>query len=195
MLSDIQGLVQQQASFINRTQLPSGAIPWYQDGITDPWDHVECAIALDLSGRCNEAVLAYQWLRNFQNPDGSWWSSYLNDQPQDLTRDTNFSSYPAVGLWYHYLITGDIDFVSHMWPTVEKGINFALGRQQPTGEVYWALDTREVAYPVALLAASSCIWQSTRCGIKLAGLLGVSKPDWREASRRLARRRAGTLNA
>ena len=141
---------------------------------------------MDLSERFDAAVQAYRWLRNFQNPDGSWWSSYLNDQPQDLTRDTNYSSYLAVGLWYHYLATRDVDFIGQMWPTIEKGMSFTLGLQQPTGEIYWSRDTDNVAYPVALLASSSSIWQSIRCGIEIARLLGVDKPEWDVSSQRLA---------
>ena len=60
----IPRLLDQQANFISKHQLPSGAIPWYEDGVTDPWDHVECAIALDLTGRFDVAVRAYLWLRN-----------------------------------------------------------------------------------------------------------------------------------
>ena len=187
MPPDIQGLIQQQASFISQTQLPSGAIPWYQGGITDPWDHVECAIALDLSGRFNEAAKAYKWLRDVQNPDGSWWFSYLNDQPHDFARDTNHSSYLALGLWYHYLATGDVDFIGQMWPTIEKGIAFTLGLQQPTGEIYWTYEKDNAGLPVALLTSSCCIWQSIRYGIKLARILGLNKPDWSAASRRLGR--------
>lgn len=186
-LLEIEGVIQQQADHISQTQLPSGAIPWYQDGIADPWDHVECAIALDISGRFEEAERAYRWLRNSQNPDGSWWSSYVNDGPEDLTRDTNHSSYAAVGLWYHYLITGDTDFIAEMWSTVEKGISFALQLQQPTGEIYWARDSEGVVYPLALMAASSCVFQSLRCGTRMARLLGIHKPEWATASRRLAR--------
>ena len=73
MPQDIQELIHQSASFISGHQLLSGAIPWYKHGITDPWDHIECAIALDLSGRPSEAERAYTWLRDIQNHDGSWW--------------------------------------------------------------------------------------------------------------------------
>jgi len=161
--------------------------PWDHIDITDPWDHIECAIALDLSGRFDEAMRAYRWLHNIQNPDGSWWFSYLNDQPQDLTRDSNHSAYLAVGLWYHYLATGDLEFIRQMWSTVEKGISFTLGLQQPTGEIYWALSKKNIAYPVALLASSSCIWQSLQCAIKIANVLGLDKPEWHDASQNLAR--------
>lgn len=92
-----------------------------------------------------------------------------------------------MGLWYHYLATGDDDFIRQMWPTVEKGISFTLGLQQPSGEIYWALDSQNNIYPVALLASSSCVWQSLQCAIKIAGVLGFDKLEWRDASRRLAR--------
>ena len=187
MGDDFHHLVESQASFIRRHQLPSGAIPWSEGGITDPWDHIECAIALDLVGRFAEAAEAYGWLRNMQNPDGSWYSGYLNDQPQDLTRDTNFSSYVATGAWCHYMATKDLDFLGRMWTTIEKSIAFALYLQQPSGEICWALDANGVAWPGALLAASSCTWQSIRNGIRIAKVLGLEKPDWHAASKRLAK--------
>lgn len=185
--SKMEVLIQELADHISGAQLPSGVIPWYDNGIADPWDHVECAIALDASGRTKEAEKAYRWLRGSQNPDGSWYSSYLGDEPKDLTRDTNYNSYPAVGLWYHYMITGNKDVVVEMWPMVERGLDFALELQQPTGEIYWARDPHGTVYPLALTAGSSCIFQSLRCGIKIARLLGLQRPRWHTASRRLAR--------
>lgn len=187
MRENFHQLIEEQASFISRHQLPPGAIPWYEGGITDPWDHVECAIALDMVGKFAEAARAYNWLCDIQNPDGSWYSSYLNDQPKDLTKDTNFSSYIATGAWHHYLATRDLGFLHQMWTTIEKSIAFTLHLQQPSGEIYWALDANGVTWPGALLAASSCTWQSIRNSIKIARVLGLEKPDWDAKSRRLAR--------
>jgi len=187
MRDDIQRLIQSQANFIISQQLPSGAIPWYRGGITDPWDHVECAISLDLSSRSSEASLAYKWMHDTQNPDGSWYFSYLNDKAQDLTKDTNFSTYIATGLWFHYFVTRDLDFLRYMWPAVEKGINFALSLQQPRGEIYWGLSKNNEVWPGAILTASSSTWLSIKYGIRIAKTLGVDKPDWKEACQRLAR--------
>jgi len=187
MLGDIQRLIQSQADFIISQQLASGAIPWYRGGITDPWDHVECAIALDFSGRSSAAHLAYKWMRDTQNPDGSWYFSYRNDKPQELTKDTNFSTYIATGMWFHYLTTRDLDFLRYMWPVVEKGIDFALSLQQPGGEIHWGLSENNEVWPGAILTASSSTWLSIRCGIRIAKTLGVEKPDWNRASRKLSR--------
>jgi hypothetical protein len=126
-------------------------------------------------------------MRDTQNPDGSWYFSYLNDKAQDLTKDTNFSTYLATGLWFHYFVTRDLDFLSYMWPVVEKGINFALTLQQPGGEIYWGLSDNNEVWPGAILTASSSTWRSIKYGIRLAKTLGVDKPDWMEACQRLAR--------
>jgi hypothetical protein len=187
MLEDIQKLIQSQADFIISQQLPSGAIPWYRGGITDPWDHVECAIALDFSGRSGAANLAYEWMRDTQNPDGSWYFSYHNDRPDNLTKDTNFSTYIATGMWFHHLTTRDLDFLRHMWPAVEKGIDFALSLQQPGGEIYWGRSENNEVWPGAILTASSSTWLSIKYGIRIAGTLGVDKADWNKASHKLAR--------
>jgi hypothetical protein len=187
MPDNIQELIHQSAEYIIRNQLPSGDIPWFKGGKTDPWDHIECAIALDLCGRHEEAKRAYLWLRGIQNHDGSWWYSYLDEQPQEMSKDTNYSSYIAVGVWCHYLATSDKDFLRQMWPAVGKSLDFALSLQQPSGEIHWGLDANGAVWNEALTAASSCIWLSLRCGVRIAGTLGVEKPEWEEASVRLAK--------
>lgn len=182
---DLQELVNRQADFIADNQLPSGAIPWYRGGITDPWDHVEGAIALDLSGRHDEAARAYTWSGRMQNSDGSWYFSYMDDRPQDLTRDTNFACYIATGMWFHYLAFQDVRLLRHMWPTVEKAIDFALRWQQPTGEIPWAISERGKAWPGAILTSSCCTWLSIGNAIRIAETLGSERPDWGIAASRL----------
>ena len=181
----LKAVVDSQADFIIDNQLPSGAIPWYREGIVDPWDHIEGAIALDLAGRYKEAVAAYRWSRNMQNPDGSWYSGYLEDRPQELVRDANFAAYIATGMWFHYLATGDLDFLHDMWSTVQGGVDFALSLQQPTGEVSWALSETGNPWPGAILTSSCCIWHSVRNGVNISTTLGARRHDWESASERL----------
>ncbi|MBM3156310.1 MAG: hypothetical protein FJ004_03380 [Chloroflexi bacterium] len=180
-------IVRRQADFIISQQLPSGAIPWYRGGPIDPWDHVECAIALDLAGRFKEAAGAYKWSCDTQNADGSWYSTYPQKDKNDFTKDTNFTSYIATGMWFNYLATKDLSFLCQMWLMVEKAIDFTLSLQQPSGEIFWAMSPSGSYWPGAMLTASSCTWHSIRNGINIARALGIDKTSWTEASDRLHR--------
>ncbi len=184
-MDSIHRLLEQQANFISRHQLPSGAIPWYEDGVTDPWDHVECAIALDLTGRFDVAVRAYRWLRDIQNADGSWYSGYVDDTPSDLTVDTNYTSYLATGLWYHYVVTGETGLLREMMPVLDKAMDFVLQFQQPTGEILWACDSNGKVWPGAILGSCCCIWQSLRNAVRVAQVLGVERTKWEHAGEKL----------
>ena len=42
-------------------QEDSGALPWFPGGRTDPWDHIESAMALSVTGFHAEAEAAYAW--------------------------------------------------------------------------------------------------------------------------------------
>jgi len=185
--SELRHFIDKIGAFIAAHQLPSGAIPWYLDGVTDPWDHVECAIALDLCGMSDSAAKAYHWLAEKQNPDGSWWYTYQNGQRKEPAKDSNHSAYVATGIWLHYLATRDERFLREMWPVVEKGIGFTLSLQQPTGEVYWSLDYKDDPWPSAPLSGSSCIYQSITSGMKIAQTLGLDRPDWDKAAVKLGR--------
>lgn len=186
-MKDKYQIIREQAAFIAEHQLPTGAIPWYQGGIIDPWDHIECAIALDVAGMKKEAGRAYDWLKRIQNSDGSWYSGYLDGYVPDLTKDANFISYTATGVWYHYLFTKDEGFLQEMWPVAERGLDFTLRLQQPTGEILWSFDKNGRPWPGALISGSSCIWQSLQSGIKIAEVLGREKPEWSIAGEKLSR--------
>ncbi len=170
------------ADFIASLQKPSGEIPWSDGGKTDPWDHVESAMGLGVAGYIEEAQRAYRWMAETQLPDGSWWSATRNGVPEDMTRDSNVSSYLAVGAYHHYLITGDRRFLNRLWPALEAGLDYAVGMQAEGGEIHWAKNAEGVVDPMALLTGSSSVFMSLKCGLAVADLLGRRRPDW-EASR------------
>ncbi len=174
------------ASFIARTQRPDGEIPWAAGQKTDPWDHVESAMGLSVGGYDREARRAFRWLADNQLADGSWYTAYRQGAVEDKTRDANLSSYIGVGLLHHFLITGDLDFLKEMWPTVFKAINFAVSLQAPNGEIYWAISPEGNIDRMALLTGSSSIYMSIKCALAIAKLLGFSMPAWQTAGVKLA---------
>lgn len=172
--------VESVADLIVRSQQQSGEIPWCEGEKTDPWDHVEAAMGLSVGGHYQRAENAYEWLARVQNADGSWFSAYRQGAPEDRTRDTNMSSYVAVGTFHHFLITGDRSFLEKMWPTVKAAVNFAFGLQAPGGEVHWAVSPEGRVDPMALLTGSSSVYMSVKCALAIARRLGRDMPAWRD---------------
>jgi len=173
------------AALIARTQKKNGEIPWSDQLKTDPWDHVEAAMGLAIGGYYHAARRAFDWMAENQLESGCWFSAYKKGIPIDRTRDANLSSYIAVGVYHHYLITGEGAFLSRMWPTVRAAIDFALSLQAPGGEIYWAVSPEGKIDPMALLTGSSSIFMSVKCALMIAKHLRVHMPGWLKALDRL----------
>ena len=45
-------------AFLLASQRPSGEIPWFDGGHTDPWDHTEAAMGLSIAGEFEAAERA-----------------------------------------------------------------------------------------------------------------------------------------
>ncbi|MDZ4165811.1 MAG: hypothetical protein U1C55_11855 [Smithellaceae bacterium] len=173
------------ASFILSLQRENGEIPWSQGGKTDPWDHVESAMGLASAGQIRQAEEAYRWMAAQQLPDGSWYASYQDGKPLDKTRDANMSAYIAVGVFHHFLLTGEEGFIREMWPVIGAGIEYALGLQAPGGEIYWARNPKGQVDKMALLTGSSSIFMSLKCALAMGRIIGKHTGHWQEACDRL----------
>ena len=170
---------------IINVQHASGEIPWSSSEKTDPWDHVEAAMGLSVGGWLPQAHAAYAWMVANQNPDGSWFAAYRRGRAVDRTRDANMSSYIAVGVLQHYLISGDIEFLRRLWPAVEAAIDFALSLQSSHGDIFWAISPAGRVDRMALLTGSSSIYMSIKCALAIGRHLGHSRTHWHEGLRRL----------
>ena len=171
----------QTVAAIAAVQRADGAIPEFPGGVTNPWNHVEAAMALDVGGLHAQAADAYGWLQRNQRADGSWFGAYLEAEPVDHTLDANFSAYVAFGVWHHYLATHDIAFLAGTWPMVERAIGFAIALQRPDGAIRWARDAKGRAARTALLTSCSCIALSLRSALAIATELGESRTHWEVA--------------
>ena len=172
--------------FLLNTQLPDGSIPWFEGAYADPWDHVEAAMGLSIGGEWDAAEKAYYWLRDIQLEDGSWWAAYKDGEIDNHERrETNFIAYIATGVWHHYLISENLDFVAAMWPTVEKAITFVLNLQTAHGEIHWAVDTQGKPKEDALVTGCSSIYKSLECAYNLSVVLENERKDWLLARERL----------
>ena len=122
-----------QAAFLLDTQRASGEIPWFEGGHTDPWDHTEAAMGLSIAGELQAAERAYAWLAETQLDDGSWWACYRDGQPDRTVsrRETNYVAYIATGIWHHFLITRNTDFLRRAFPMVQKALTSRCATKAP----------------------------------------------------------------
>ena len=200
-LPDLPGVlsweqVEATADAIASQQQRGGMILWFPGGHADPWNHTEAAMALLLAGRRVEAERAYDWLASTQHDDGGWFMYYLasaagsgdtaDGSVEDHRRDTNVSTYVAVGVFHHWRICRDREFVEWAWPMVSSAIDFALRLQQPGGEILWSREPHtDEPGRFALLTGSSSLYLSLRAALALAQVVGEVRPDWELAAVRL----------
>ncbi|MBL1073566.1 prenyltransferase [Nocardia sp. 2] len=172
------------AESIAAAQESDGAIPWFPGGHTDPWDHIESAMALTAAGLLDEARAAYAWSAKTQRADGSWPKQFRAGVIEDPDTDTNFCAYIATGVWHYILSTGDAVFAADMWPVVRTAVDFVLTHQAPGGEIHWSTGP-DGSSGEALLTGSSSIFHSLHCAIALAAHLNRPQPAWAAAAHRL----------
>ena len=177
--------IRQTGRAIAATQQADGSVGW-PDGHIDAWNHIECAMALSVSGLREEARRAYAWLAAAQQPDGSWpVHAAAGGAIKDQTTESNHAAYCAVGVWHELLATGDEAFARQMWPVVRAAMGFVLGLQTAGGEILWRRHADGTPDGYALLTGSASMYQSLRCAIELATWAGEPQSAWQDAAARL----------
>ena len=156
-----------------------GALPWFPGGRTDPWDHIESAMALSVTGFHTEAEAAYDWSLRTQRDDGSWPLRFDSGVVTDHGTDSNFCAYIAVGVWHHYQITGDTVFLERMWPVVWSAINLVLRFRRPDGAFRWAGDHATGAmFDEALITGNASIFHALDCAVRIAAEVDQPDDEW-----------------
>lgn len=75
-------------------------------------------------------------------------------------RETNYVAYVATGVWHHFQITQDQQFLERLFPTVVRALDFVLRYQGPDGEIDWAIDPTGAPLGDALMTGCSSIYKS-----------------------------------
>ena len=154
------------AKYILSCQDSDGGIRWEPNSKLDPWDHIESAMGLDVLGFEAESKNAYNWLRAYQENDGSWLSLFHSSDKNNL-KETNFSSYIAVGMWHHFKNFKDKNFLDEFWPVLDAAIEFTLSAQSEHGDFFWAKDNKNWLDD-SLKTGCSSIYMSLLCYKKIA---------------------------
>lgn len=171
--------VKRTGLFIVRQQSADGAIPWFVGSHLDPWDHVESAMGLSVTGHHDAAIAAYDYLARTQRADGSWPMVVRGAHVEDAAADTNQCLYLATGVWHHYLVSGKVEVLARYWPTIERAVRFASGAEMATGALAWAVSAVGEVQHSALVTGNASAAQSLECAVLIAERLDHDRPVWR----------------
>jgi hypothetical protein len=177
-------------------QTASGAIPWFEEGPWDPWNHAECLMALTAAGESRAAAQALDHLARTQEASGGWLCDYGNAVPMadrdhmarapaPQARDTNFAVYGATALWHHWRAAGDVALVRRYWPMARAAAEFVVARQHAAGDISWCAEIHGEAEDDAILAGCASIFASLGHAVRLGELVGDLRPDFAIARLRL----------
>ena len=179
-------------------QLSCGAIPWFEDGPWDAWNHTEAAMALTAMGERDAAEAAYQALSDRQAGCGNWLSEYgnaiaihennhtMSRDPAPAFHDTNFTAYCAVGIWHAALHWNDADFLKANWDMIASATNAVLKLQSEAGDISWSVEASiNPTKNDAVRAGNASIYKSLQCAIQIADSLGYPTTYWTHARNRL----------
>jgi hypothetical protein len=175
------------AQSIKINQLDSGAIPSNADLSHDPWDHIEAIMGLNFLNDKESSDLAFKWLKDNQNKDGSWYAKYSNNNPIELNKPTHFGPYISVAALHYYKIFSDKDKLLELWETIHHAIDFSIDLQNSNGTIPWSVDKNNQIENDFLLTGSSSILKSLECAIAISKILDLdSNKKWAEAYALLA---------
>jgi len=120
--------------------------------------------------------------------EGAWNNYYLPDgSVEDIKLDSNVCAYVATGRVAPLALHVGRAFVDHLWPTVDRALEWVLSLRRNDGTILWACEPEAKPWDYALLTGSSSIMHSLHCGAKLAELINEPRPQWSAAAVVLAR--------
>ena len=188
-LPEVPGLLpvedlRRTADSIAEVQLPDGMIPWFPGGHADPWNHVEAAMALAVTGNLDEAEAAYWWLADHQQDSGAWYAYYVDGGVEDPKFDANVIAYVATGAWHHWLLTRNRGFLKSLWPVVEKALDYVLDLQTPRGHTLALRPAHRIVERVPQPPVRNRRCRGTRPRApRLGALAGAPRPGHPDATR------------
>ena len=132
---------------------------------------MESILGLNFSKELNSSKLAFKWLIDNQNSDGSWFSKYEDEKPIEKNKPTHFGPYISVAALHFYKIFADKKYLKKLWPTIESAVNFSISYQITNGTIPWSIDSDGLVEEDYLLTGSSSILKSIECAIAIAKIL------------------------
>ncbi|MFZ5648013.1 MAG: glycoside hydrolase family 15 protein [Bacillota bacterium] len=153
-----------------------------------PRDGVFVALALDEAGHHQEAEAFYRFAVKVQKPDGSWFQRYFMNGDWAPAWGGQIDQTGAVlwGYHHHFKITGDKDFLNHIWPSVYSGAGYLVNNRWENGLQIPTMDIWEDEFAQSTYS-SAAVYGGLKGAAGLASAIGDSHSGriWEEAAETL----------
>ncbi|MFZ5651522.1 MAG: glycoside hydrolase family 15 protein [Bacillota bacterium] len=153
-----------------------------------PRDGMFVALALDEAGCHHEAEAFYKYAARVQKTDGSWHQRYFMNGNWAPTWGGQIDQTGAVlwGYHHHFSLTGDREFLNHIWPSVYSGACYLVNNRWENGLQIPTMDIWEDEFAQSTYS-SAAVYGGLKGAAGLASAMGDgnSRSIWDDAAETL----------
>jgi len=163
-------------AWIKKNQTEDGSIVWDLNGKCDPWDHLECLLALAIFEEEAHFKKGMNWF--FANLDDNHLiqSEFKNGKVHKDYYEHHHAIYAAVPLLQYLHMGLDKKYVKEKLNEVAKITEATLAARDQFGCFYWAQDINGMC-DNSLITATSSIYLSLKCAIKIFEKFGINTTE------------------
>lgn len=146
--------------------------------------------ALDRCGLSDSAEAFFYWAASVQEDDGSWQQRFYTDGSLAPSWGLQIDEGGSViwGILEHYKVTKNEDFLTRLWPCVQKGVEFLISyTDMETGLPWLSFDLWEERLGEHAYS-SAAVYAGIRAGAEIAELTGRPQElcvRWRDYAEKL----------
>lgn len=135
--------------------------------------------ALDKCGLKENVEKFYRWAADVQDEDGSWQQRFTMDGNLAPSWGLQIDEGGSViwGIYRHYQVCGDIEFLAELWPCVKKGVEFLTSYiDKETGLPWLSFDLWEERLGEHAYS-SAAVYAGIEAGAAISEILAHKLPD------------------
>ena len=159
-------------AWIKDNQMSDGSILWDDKGKCDPWDHIECLIALAIYEEHEPFHAGIEWF--LENLDDQFMIPPLFQKQQSVHEhfELHHPPYLAVALLQYFYTTNDKRILLDNLEVIRGIAKKTLEARDEYGYFFWARDKKGLL-DNSLITATSSIYLSLKCILSIYKILGI----------------------
>ena len=158
--------------WIIKNQSPDGSIAWDLNDKCDPWDHLECLIALAIFEKDENFKRGIDWFLGNLDANFLIKSEFIEGQSSREYYEHHHAIYSAVTFYQHLLMGNNDSYVKNYLKTLSNIVEAVLAARDDQGCFFWAQDKKGMC-DNTLVTATASIYLSLKCSINIFDYFGL----------------------